>query len=600
MLYPVNTESRTCINLDGLWKFLIEEDIDVDVSKPLKTSETIVVPGSYNDQLMTNEARNHVGNVWYEKEFVVPTILLEQRIVLRFGSVTHQAKVYINGKKVMAHKGGFVPFEVELSEIIVPGKNRLTVRVNNVLNYSTLPVGIYSEEIDELSGKLKKTNIPNFDFFNYAGIHRPVKLYTTPETYIEDMTVSYQLENGNAHVSVAIKTEATFDRVKVTIFDEEGQWMTEAEGERANVLIPQAKLWEPLNAYLYTIRVEGLVADQLVDVYEDTLGIRTVKVEKGQFLINDKPFYFKGFGKHEDTYLNGRGLNEVANKADLSLFKWIGANSFRTSHYPYSEEMMRLAEREGIVVIDEVPAVGLYVGFSVSLVPRQSLDNTWEELDTYKAHEKAIKDLIKRDKNYACVVMWSIANEAATHQTGADTYFKPLIELARQEDPQSRPITIVFIQESSPEADKVSDFIDVISLNRYYGWYIELNNLDKAKHMLSSELDCWLERHPNKPILFTEYGADTIPGFHSIVDRGFTEEYQVKYYKANHEVFDEHQSVIGEQVWNFADFDTRDTTKRVHGNKKGIFTRAREPKLIAHVLRERWSNIPDFNYKTNK
>lgn len=596
MLYPMNTESRTCISLDGLWKFLMEETIDV--TKPLDTTETIVVPGSYNDQLMTNEARNHVGNVWYEKEFVVPTILLEERIVLRFGSVTHQASVFINGKEVFSHKGGFLPFEVELSDIIVPGKNRLTICVNNILDYTTLPVGIYKEEMDEWTGERKKTNIPNFDFFNYAGIHRPVKLYTTPKRYIEDLTVTYEVENDGADVSLSIKSSEPFENVKVRIFNQEGELVAEAEGEDSKVHIPEVNLWKPLDAYLYTIRVEGIVAEQVVDVYEDTLGIRTVRVENGQFFINDQPFYFKGFGKHEDSYLNGRGLNEVANKADLSLFKLIGANSFRTSHYPYSEEMMRLAEREGIVVIDEVPAVGLYVGFSVSLVPRQTLDNTWEELKTFEEHEKAIKELIKRDKNYACVVMWSIANEAATHQSGADDYFKPLIELAKQEDPQSRPITIVFIQESSPEADKVSDFIDVISLNRYYGWYIELNNLDKAKYLLDNELNRWSERHPNKPVLFTEYGADTISGFHSMVDRAFTEEYQVKYYHANHEVFDKHPLVIGEQVWNFADFDTRDTTKRVEGNKKGIFTRAREPKMIAHVLKERWKNIPDFNYKT--
>ena len=119
-------------------------------------------------------------------------------------------------------------------------------------------------------------------------------------------------------------------------------------------------MWQPLDAYLYTAKVEGLKGGETVDVYEEPFGVRKVEVKNGKFLINGEPFYFKGFGKHEDTYVNGRGLNEAYNVLDINLMKQMGANSFRTSHYPYSEEMMRLCDREGIVVIDETPAVGLF------------------------------------------------------------------------------------------------------------------------------------------------------------------------------------------------------------------------------------------------
>lgn len=97
--------------------------------------------------------------------------------------------------------------------------------------------------------------------------------------------------------------------------------------------------------------------------------------------------------------------------------------------------------------------------------------------------------------------------------------------------------------------------------------------------------------------MFTEYGADTVAGLHDTVPVMFTEEYQVEYYKANHEVMDKCKNFVGEQVWNFADFATSQGIIRVQGNKKGIFTRERKPKMIAHSLRERWTNIPEFGYK---
>jgi beta-glucuronidase len=193
--------------------------------------------------------------------------------------------------------------------------------------------------------------------------------------------------------------------------------------------------------------------------------------------------------------------------------------------------------------------------------------------------------------------MWCLANEAATEEEGAYEYFKPLYDLTKELDPQKRPITIVYEKMSSPQAAKVSDLIDVIALNRYYGWYIEGGNLEVAKTMLRKELAEWVERCPNKPIMFTEYGADTIAGFHDATPVLFTEEYQMDYYKANHEVVDEFPTFIGEQAWNFADFATSQGIMRAQGNKKGIFTRDRKPKLVAHALRERWTNIPDFGYK---
>lgn len=599
MLYPINTSSRSVIDLSGIWNFKTDPGIGLQEGWQLQSlSGTIAmaVPSSYNDVGVNAEIRNHVGWVWYEREMIIPKTLTSQRIVLRFSSATHEAKVYVNGTLAVEHTGGFTPFEVELNGHLLPHKNRLTVAVNNILDESTLPVGHFVERDIEGLGKVARNN-PNFDFFNYAGLHRPVKIYTTPWSYTQDVQIiSSVKDDGSAEVSYKVDIVGESD-VRVNILDEAGTVVAQGVGMQGSFLLADAKLWEPMNAYLYTLKVELVQGGENIDEYDQPFGIRTVEVTGGKFLINGKPFYFKGFGKHEDSPIHGRGINEAANVMDFRLMKWIGANSFRTSHYPYSEEIMRLADKEGFVVIDEVAAVGLHLNFIPTLSGGKRRD-TWKELRTHEAHREAIRELIARDKNHACVVMWSIANEPATSEEGAREYFEPLLRYAKECDPQGRPVTVVTLQEGSPEHCKVSDLVDVLCLNRYYGWYVEGGEWEIAKSRLRQEFEGWRQRCPEKPIIMTEYGADTIAGFHDVDPVMFTEEFQSEFLQANHEVFDECSNFVGEHVWNFADFSTSQGIFRVQGNKKGIFTRDRKPKLAAHELRKRWEVIPNYYYKS--
>lgn len=602
MLYPISTDSRVVMDLSGVWKFMIDDEVkEVDVNQPLPTGESMAVPASFNDQAVSPEIRQHSGYVWYEREFTVAKALRNERLVLRFGSATHEAWVYVNGKLVAHHKGGFTPFETEINEFLVPGANRLTVRVSNLLDYTALPVGNYSEKTDE-NGKIIRKVDENFDFFNYAGLHRPVKIYSTPVNYIDDIVIvpNVDLAAKKADVQISVKTGGNFDEVRVTILDEQGITVAQASGTDINAVIENVHLWQPLNAYLYRAKVEGLNNGEVEDVYEEQFGVRKIEVKSGKFLINGEPFYFKGFGKHEDTHVRGRGLDEVYNVHDINLMKAMGANSFRTSHYPYSEEMMRLCDREGIVVIDETPAVGLMLSFTfdVSILEKGEFeDDTWEKVRTAEAHQQVIRELIDRDKNHACVVMWSIANEAATYSKGSYEYFEPLFNLARELDPQKRPCTYVGIMMATPKTDKCTDLVDVIALNRYYGWYVQHGDLKTAEEKTREELLEWQEKYPDKPIMYTEYGADTVAGFHSALGEPFSEEYQEDYYRMNSKVFDEIPNFVGEQLWNFADFQTKFGIMRVQGNKKGIFTRAREPKMVVRYLSQRWNAIPNLGYK---
>lgn len=596
MLYPIMTETRNVIDLSGIWSFkLIEYKGEYDVTTEIDTDLQMAVPGSYNDQGVVSSIRNHVGKVVYETTFTIPNVLQHERQVLRFGSATHEAEVFVNGQKVVSHRGGFLPFEVEINDVVQKGKNRLTVIVNNILDDSTLPVGNF-KEVKDSKGNIKAVNEPNFDFFNYAGLHRPVKIYTTPkEHYIEDIVIVPHVDGQNAQVEYTVKASGN-QSIQVDIVDQEGHIVASENGAESTVEIENIHLWQPGDGYQYTLAVSIKADDEVIDYYEEPFGVRSIEVKNGQFLINGEPFYFKGFGKHEDTYYHGRGLNEVSNIQDLNLMKWIGANSFRTSHYPYSEEMMRLADEQGVVVIDETTAVGVHLNFSAALDGSQNTD-TWKKIRTKEDHEQVIKELIARDKNLACVVMWSIANEPDSASLGAKEYFEPLVNLAKELDPQNRPCTIVTLLNSLPDVCQVQDLVDVICLNRYYGWYVQSGDLEAAKEALRQELDGWLEKQPDKPIMFTEYGADTVVGLHAIDDIMFTEEYQVKYYEANHEIIDQCPNFVGEQVWNFADFETSNGVIRVQGNRKGIFTRERRPKAVAHYFRKRWNNIPNFGYK---
>ena len=601
MLYPILTQSRLLSDLSGVWDFKLDNGKGFDekwYEAPLKDADTMPVPASYNDLKEGVDFRDHYGWVFYQRNISVPAYVKSQRIVLRCAAVTHFAKIYLNGKLICEHKGGFLPFEVELNDHLQDG--------DNVIDYSTLPVGGKANMMSGLMGGVgqsdsgKPQNNPNFDFFNYCGITRPVKIYTTPKTYIHDITVTSDIDFGKAVPSATLHYEVDIEGAdkdntacKVEVFDAEGKKVAEADGISGEIKLDTVRLWQPLNAYLYRIKV---TAGE--DVYTLPYGVRSVRVDGIRFLINEKPFYFKGYGKHEDTFPNGRGINLPMNTKDIAIMKWQHANSFRTSHYPYSEEMMRQCDEEGIVVIDETTAVGVNLKFGGGANFGGERISTFDKehgVQTQEHHKDVIRDLISRDKNHACVVMWSIANEPDSSDEGAYDYFKPLYDLARELDPQKRPCTLVSVQGTTADNDCSAKLSDVICLNRYYGWYFGGPDLEVSEEGLRKELTDWGKL--GKPVMFTEYGADTVSGLHDTTSVMYTEEYQVEYYEMNNRVFDEFDYVVGEQAWNFADFATSQSLLRVQGNKKGLFTRDRKPKMVAHYFRNRWNNIPEFGYK---
>ncbi|MFK5676590.1 beta-glucuronidase [Ligilactobacillus sp. LYQ60] len=573
MLTPQSTKTRLMISLNGRWKFKVD-DGNQQVDTKLSNYKWVAVPGSYNSQIIDVDIDEHVGDFWYETEFQVPKEN-DRRYFIHFGSVSHKAIVYLNGYKIVEHTGGFTPFEAEVTEYLRDGNNILKVKGNNILDDTTLPSAGYHNGKEEY----------RFDFFNFAGIHRSVKLYATNLTRLKQIHVKYKTDLRSTTVIPIVSVDGPYDYCEYTILNQEGKAVSETtNGEPLK--IKETHLWWPGKPYMYSLLVNVYRDGRMVDSYTKDFGVRTVEVRNNSFLINNKPFYFKGFGKHEDFIGSGKGLNEPAIILDHEILKSIGANSYRTAHYPYSEEQLDQADKDGIVIIDEMPAVGLFVGFNVDLSQRGM--QTWDTLKTGENHKKVIKEVIERDMDHPSVVMWSLANETAGHVKGAREYFEPLVKLARKLDFQHRPLTWVSIVNDDYDTDLIGDLFDVVCLNRYYGWYIDHGDLNQATCDLRKDIQGWHKRFPDKPIIFTEFGADTVPGMHSLEHAPYSEEYQKDLYEAYFKVFDEFSYVVGEQLWAFADFKTSNNLRRIDGNLKGVFTRDRRPKAVVDLLKKRW------------
>ena len=580
MLYPKMTESRMVFDLNGVWDFCLMDGEAKGEIMPMP------VPSSYNDIYTGRGFADHVGNLYYRRKFTVSSRMLEKRLFLRFGSVTHKAEVWLNGTCLGKHSGGFLPFSFEITETAIAGENELEVIVNNIVDETTLPAGrMVHQKFPGLPEEIH--NLPNFDFYNYSGIMRPVCLYTAPGSYIEDISI-YGKMDGSFYWDVKANGEGT---VSVRLLDAAGNEVAAGEGFKGTGRIDQVQLWEPGHPVLYSLEVTLTGSDGEKDTYTEVFGFREVSIRDCRIHLNGKPVYLKGFGKHEDSPVHGRGFDMAYNVKDIGLLKWIGANSFRTSHYPYCEEMLQLCDREGILVIDEAPAVGLNAGFTATGLLGGNPNGTWKLFKTAEHHRQVLRDMVQRDKNHPCVIIWSVANEPASQEDGAKEYFEPLLNLVRELDEQKRPATLVTYEGSNPVSCKVAEICDLLIINRYRGWYDTEGNLRGAAALLKDELEGFHKRCPDKPIMLGEYGADTIAGFHDINARIFSEEYQVDFLRAYGEVFDSLPYITGEHVWNFADFATAENIKRVGGNKKGVFTRDRSPKMAAHFLKERWEGI---------
>jgi beta-glucuronidase len=575
MLYPQSNPFRQCITLPDFWDFCFDTDdvgIDAGWAAGLTGGRPIAVPASWNDQF--EEWRDYLGPAWCQTCFDLPWGREERRIILRFGSVNYLAQVWLNGVRLGQHEGGHLPFEFDVTEQVRPEGNRLVMRVDGTLAPDRVPPGrVPSDPQDGFRNTRESFPPTSFDFFPFCGIHRPVLLYATPRGGLDDLTVVTDIAGRDGVLNVRLEA-CDAAAVRLVLRGHGSEITAEvALGAAASLNVPGAALWSPSAPNLYSLTVEVLRDGTVFDRYTLPMGIRTIAVDGDALLLNGEPVKLVGFGRHEDFPVTGRGLVPAVVIKDYALMKCVGANSFRTTHYPYSEQMMDLADRLGFLVIDETPAVGLFFG-------KDGLERRLALCRQY------VEEMIARDKNHPSVIMWSLANEPHSLRPAAKTFFRELYDLAKSLD-ASRPVTLVSHLGLGEES---FEFCDVVCLNRYSGWYQQSGQLDEGCRVLSAELDALHDMFP-KPLLLTEFGADTIPGHHAQPPEMFSEEYQVEMLTRYIELLDSKPFVVGQHVWNLCDFKTGQRVMRMGAmNYKGVFTRDRRPKLAAHRLRELWAS----------
>ncbi|XP_030747257.1 beta-glucuronidase-like isoform X1 [Sitophilus oryzae] len=575
ILPPQASSVRELLSLDGLWHFTTESKFlsNIEDANDLELN-LMPVPSSYNDISTQLSLRDHVGSVWYQRKFFVPSSWESKKVWIRFGSVCYNASVVINDVVVLTHQIGHLPFAGEITSAVKYGEeNVITVEVNNILTSSTVPQG---EVTTLVSGRVKQTY--TFDFFNYAGIDRPVVLYTSSGSYVDDILVKTDIVDQSGYVTynISVANDDSSISQEISVLDKSGSVVASSSNRTDTLEIPNATLWWPYlmdanPGYLYKLQVNLFQNDNLIDTYSQPFGIRKLTYDNDTFTINGKNIYIKGFGRHEDSDIRGKGLDLPLIIRDHNLIKWIGANCYRTSHYPYAEEIMDLADQLGIMIIDEVPAVNTE-NFNNGL-----LEN----------HKKSLNELYSRDKNRPSVVIWSIANEPRSSSDGADIYYKKVSDHMKSLD-RSRPITIANFY--GVDEDKSEQFVDIVGFNRYQAWYNNVGELDGIYTRIIEEATAFRKKH-NKPVLMTEYGADSVEGLTILPSYIWSEEFQndvmAQYFRA----FDKMRSegwFVGEMIWNFADFKTDQDIRRVGGNRKGVFTRNRQPKAAAFLLRKRY------------
>ncbi len=588
LLFPQQNQHRNILDLSGLWQFQLDPKEEGEAKgwfNALPAPRLIAVPCSWND--LFDDAKNYLDLAWYRTEFSAPSGWRGQRVFVRVGSANYAAKVWVNGVKVAEHLGGHLPFAVDISERLVwDGKNVIAISVENKQLIDRVPPGPGTSG-GGVAGVLGGYPLTTYDFFPYAGLHRPVVLYSVPSAaHIDDVTVVTSIDgkDGIARVRVATAGDYTGEG-KVRLGDLETVLNFQGGSADATLRLPDARLWSPSDPHLYPMTVTLNDNGSVTDSYCLDVGIRTIAVQGDQLLLNGQPIKLTGFGMHEDFPIHGRGFDLPVWVRNFELLKWVGANSFRTSHYPYAEEVMQLADRLGFLVINEIPAVGLNF--------EDSAEATAARLAQCK---QQIRELIARDKNHPSTIIWSVANEPMAGPLlgrsgpvpqaveAGMKFFQEMLDETRRLDP-TRLVTLVGVQGGPP--DWLEPF-DVIGINRYYGWYVLGGQLDAGGEALANELDA-LHAKFGKPIIIAEFGTDTMPGVHNQPPEMWTEEYQVEYLRRYLDVASKRPFMAGLHVWNFADFKTGQGTSRAGGmNFKGVFTRDRRPKMGAHFLRSQW------------
>jgi beta-glucuronidase len=512
----------------------------------LPATATLAVPGDWNTQ--RPELLWYEGSIWYRHEFDYAAPAAPRRQFLWFGAANYQAVVFVNGKKVGRHEGGFTPFQFEVTGLLKEHGNAVIVKVDNQRHADAVPPTMT-------------------DWWNYGGLTREVRLVEVPQTFIQDYQV--QLEKGSAgRVAGWVRLNGARKRQKVVIrIAEANASMTVETGEDgyARFTFPAAlSLWSPENPKLYAVSVEAET-----DRVQDRIGFRSIAVSGTKILLNGKPVFLRGVAIHaEAPFRAGRVFSEADARTLLGWAKEMGCNFVRLAHYPHDEAMTRLADEMGLLVWSEIP-----VYWAVQ----------WENAAVYARAEQQLVEMITRDRNRASVVFWSMANE--TPLGDARTKFLSSLAAKARELDSTRLIAAATLPHTgAPDTivldDPLGKALDVLGCNEYIGWYD--GSPDKADRTS-------FQNTYDKPLVMSEFGAEAPFGNHGDENTAWTEEYQANVYRHQLSMLQRIPFLQGMAAWILMDF--RCPRRFLSGvqdyyNRKGLFSDRGEKKQAYYVLRD--------------
>lgn len=579
MLKPQRNLLRSLLSLDGFWSFRRDPDgtgESAGWANGFEREAGLAVPGSWNEQIV--DLMHYFGRGWYSTRFDAPRVWAAAGVSLHVGCAAHHARVWLNGHFVGAHRGGSLPFSFDLEDQLVPGaSNLLVIEVDGSISPWDLPPGRVAGN-GSFEGFHDSNPATTYDFFPYAGLARPVALQITPRrsalrTIRVDTRVDATARTARVDLRISCREAATAT-VSATIDGQTADGPVDPDGHaHLSFDLSDVRLWDIRQPEFYATRVSLHDAGEEIDRYDRDIGLRDFAVRDDRLWLNDRPIFLTGFGKHEDFAVAGRGLVLPVIVRDFDLLRWVGANSFRTSHYPYAEEWYDYADRQGILVIGETPFVGLCRRMYRPDVLERALSIATE--------------MVERDRHHPSVIMWSVANEPTVDVPEGDEFLIALLEHVRTLDP-TRPVT--YVAHLDPEHNKALGHADVVCFNKYFGWYELPGDIPGGTRQLSAMLDRFRAAF-GKPVILSEFGADAVAGMHSLPAEMFSEEFQADIIGAQFREALSRPWVVGTHVWAFADFKTGQSITRVVQNQKGVFTRDRVPKLAAHTVRKLWSEI---------
>ncbi len=533
-----------------------EDLIEYDFDK----SPTMQIPSDWNTQ--DEKLFFYEGTVWFYKQFRVDSSAFRgNRALLYFGAVNYDAHVYVNGQHVGHHIGGFTPFNYDVTDLLKDGENNVIVKVDNKRHAEDVPTQI-------------------FDWWNYGGITRDVKLVSVSAVYLEDYNLGLEKMKSEGVKSVKSRTisfSAKLNKAEagqqVTLsipeLKIEKSFTTDADGKVnsqfsiVNSQLKKFQLWSPENPKLYQVKIS-----MGANTVSDEIGFRTIETRDKQILLNGKPIFLKGISIHNEKPNGGGRANSVEDaRTLLSWAKELGCNFVRLAHYPHHEEMVREAEKMGILVWSEIP-----VYWTIA----------WKNPKTYENAKNQLTDMISRDHNRANIIIWSIANETP-HSPERDTFLGNLAQYARTLD-NTRLISMAMeVTGASNYVNRLNDnmnkYVDVVSFNQYIGWYRDVNDAPKMK---------W-EIPYNKPVIISEFGGGARYGLHGPKNQRWTEEFQENLYIENCAMLDKIDGLAGTTPWILKDFRS---PRRVlpsvqdYYNRKGLFSDKGEKKKAFYVLKK--------------